>query len=42
MITKCENCKKKLKKNEAKLYTDKNHKTIILCQECLEKFKQSK
>lgn len=40
MITKCANCKRKLKKHEAKLYTDKNRNTIILCPECLEKFKK--
>lgn len=42
MITKCENCKRKLKKHEAKLYTDKNHNTVILCPECIELFKNSK
>lgn len=42
MIIKCDNCKRKLKRNEQKLYTDKNHNTMILCPECLEKFKNSK
>lgn len=42
MITKCANCKRKLKKHEAKLYTDKNHNTIILCPECVETFNNSK